>query len=449
MVAKLTAQEFFGQKVQIPTDLLTKQMSLLELGLRERAFWSAGVEDARLLADLQRAVDGAVQGGAHASGRAAITAALDKWGYKPAMGTEGTIKDLRSRQRMDVILQVNEQMAQGYTQLQRAQDALENYPCWEFVRVEARDRPRLDWEDRWKRAGGHFFAGGRMIALINDPVWQRLSVFRTPYPPFDYNSGMGVEPVDRDEAVRLSVIAPKEILERAPEQSFNQNLETHLDASEAVWQGVLDHFQGTAERVGDKLIFTDANGTKPYDAQKIVDVISAPLPNIYGKGVNPNFQMEGIIQWADDSSGFKAHPGRDMPQHMRRLADRIIPQTFDVLYRGMEFDNWEAREKFLMDMSEASGHRVKDFYESFSKNLKTGLFFAGATKPKVEFGVVIKLLNSKSGHDISHAVAKYAPRLAHEEEVVFSRGSHFKEKSRRTIVQNGKKLLEITVEEKK
>jgi hypothetical protein len=41
------------------------------------------------------------------------------------------------------------------------------------------------------QAGGQIF-GGRMIALKSDPIWTAISAFGTPYPPFDYNSGMWV-----------------------------------------------------------------------------------------------------------------------------------------------------------------------------------------------------------------------------------------------------------------
>ena len=53
-----------------------------------------------------------------------------------------------------------------------------------------------------------------MVALINHPGWSRLSRFGTPWPPFDYSSGMGVESVSRKEAVALGVIGPDDMLQR-------------------------------------------------------------------------------------------------------------------------------------------------------------------------------------------------------------------------------------------
>ena len=54
-----------------------------------------------------------------------------------------------------------------------------------------------------------------MIALKNDPIWERLGDPKTfddalgnPYPPFAFNSGYDVRDVSRKEAERLGVIAP-------------------------------------------------------------------------------------------------------------------------------------------------------------------------------------------------------------------------------------------------
>ena len=42
-----------------------------------------------------------------------------------------------------------------------------------------------------------------MVALKEDPVWTRISRFGQPWPPFDFNSGMGVEDVSHDELRRV------------------------------------------------------------------------------------------------------------------------------------------------------------------------------------------------------------------------------------------------------
>ncbi len=120
-------------------------------------------------------------------------------------------------------------MAAGYVQAEIANTygARLAFPAQELVRIEERDKPR-DWRRRWVDAGGHLY-GGRMIALKDDPVWTGISRFGTPYPPFDFNSGMGVDDVSYDDAVALGVIQPEyKPPEISPLKDFNDGLEASL-----------------------------------------------------------------------------------------------------------------------------------------------------------------------------------------------------------------------------
>jgi hypothetical protein len=47
-----------------------------------------------------------------------------------------------------------------------------------------------------------------MVALKTSPIWQGLSIFGTPWPPFDYGSGWGVVDVDRQESDELGLTKP-------------------------------------------------------------------------------------------------------------------------------------------------------------------------------------------------------------------------------------------------
>ncbi|MDP2227282.1 MAG: hypothetical protein Q8J78_07365, partial [Moraxellaceae bacterium] len=102
-----------------------------------------------------------------------------------------------------------------------------------------------DWAARWQKAGGEFF-DGRMVALKNDPIWSRLgdsSLFPdgldNPYPPFAFNSGMGVRDVDRDEAEQLGLIAKnQEVFPR--DLSFNAQLEASPDVRDGQLRAMLE-----------------------------------------------------------------------------------------------------------------------------------------------------------------------------------------------------------------
>lgn len=43
-------------------------------------------------------------------------------------------------------------------------------------------------------------------------MWKNLSRFGSPYPPFDYGSGMGVRNVDREESIAEGVIAAGDVI---------------------------------------------------------------------------------------------------------------------------------------------------------------------------------------------------------------------------------------------
>jgi len=56
-----------------------------------------------------------------------------------------------------------------------------------------------------------------MVALKSSGIWQALGDFEdglgNPYPPFAFNSGMILQDVERDEAVKLGVIDELAVIE--------------------------------------------------------------------------------------------------------------------------------------------------------------------------------------------------------------------------------------------
>jgi hypothetical protein len=65
------------------------------------------------------------------------------------------------------------------------------------------------------------------VALKDSPIWTALSRFGTPWPPFDFNSGMWVEDVERQEAEDLGLLKPFEQVKPA-EKEFTDNLQNDL-----------------------------------------------------------------------------------------------------------------------------------------------------------------------------------------------------------------------------
>ena len=148
----------------------------------------------------------------------------------------GTIEDPESDARLQLIVTTQEELAQGYGRFIANQDAdlLDVWPCQELVR----NSPSLvqrNWKERWARCGGHLH-DGRMIALKNADIWDKLGDSNTfpdalgnPYPPFAFNSGMGVEDVSRMESEKLGVIEKFTPAPRPRERALNEDLHASAD----------------------------------------------------------------------------------------------------------------------------------------------------------------------------------------------------------------------------
>ena len=157
---------------------------------------------------------------------------LQRLHYTPKPGEQDTIHDLLSQARLDVIIKTNVAQARGYMQYAEGMSpgAFAAFPAQEFTRIAHRRNQRQDWPQRWKAAGGNTY-GGRMIALKDDPVWERLSVFGNPFPPFDWGSGMGVLDVDSKTAIQLRLISDEDLrgktaaLREKPLPDFNRDLQ--------------------------------------------------------------------------------------------------------------------------------------------------------------------------------------------------------------------------------
>ena len=67
-------------------------------------------------------------------------------------------------------------------------DVCAAFPAEELILIGRRKEP-CDWRARWAEAGGVFY-GKRMVALLVDPVWKKISAIGLPYPPFEFCSRM-------------------------------------------------------------------------------------------------------------------------------------------------------------------------------------------------------------------------------------------------------------------
>lgn len=316
----MTPSEKILQKTLVTSGLNSAQWNQVQAGLRDRAFFSSRVESARFLHAAKSQIGDLADGHRSASEiRRDLRALADAEGYTPEAGDEGTIKDLRSRQRLDVIIQTNARQARGYMQQLEGNTpgALAAFPAQELIRTRARKVPR-EWDQRWRGQGGRLYAS-RMIALKGDPVWHKISAFGVPWPPFDFGSGMGVQDIDRAEAIALGIIQPDDPPPPpANIPGFNDNLEASVPftgADDPEWLWLKGCF-------GDQIVYKGRQ--VKWQAQLIKDVLSAPDPAA-GAVVRLGKAQSGLRAKAPEAlKDLLANTSLSLPENwLRHLSDHI------------------------------------------------------------------------------------------------------------------------------
>ena len=235
----MTAAEKILKKTLVGSSLNSREWNLVQAGLRDRAFFSSQVESAKILHAARKMV--ADRAGGHLSAseiRRDLRKVISSTGYRPPEGKEGTLQDLYSKRRLDTIIKTNVEQTRGYVRHLDGMKpgAFAAFPGQELIRVRERKEKR-DWATRWKNAGGQFY-NGRMIALRDDPIWERISVFGNPFPPFDWGSGMGVRAVSRRDSIALGVVTDNEVRDKVQELkaenpvSMNENLAVSVTPEE-------------------------------------------------------------------------------------------------------------------------------------------------------------------------------------------------------------------------
>ncbi len=193
----------------IPATLSSDELQGISSNIRQQAVFSAKVVKTEVLGRIRRLALDVVTGKKKPEdARLALEKYVKGTGYKAPEGKEGTIEDLASEARTDLIIRTNVGMARGYGKRVAAQENLGRRPFWEMYRQSPRKEPR-DWISRWRSAGGRV-RGRRFVAPINDGIWTAISRFELPYPPFDFNSGMGVRSLTTTEGAAVGLKRPKQ-----------------------------------------------------------------------------------------------------------------------------------------------------------------------------------------------------------------------------------------------
>lgn len=220
----------------LPLQLTADQWEGMRADIRERAFFMALVDEVHILQQHRDAVKEMITGSiSKTDAREAIGDYLAAAGYQPPVGKEGTIQDLRTAQRQNLVLETNLAMVSGYAQQELYRGSLA-YPAQRLARIAEREEER-NWPSRWRAAysqvGGAGASAEEMVALNESPIWAALSRFGLSYPPYDYNSGMGRRPVSWNDARRLGLVRSEDAAQIAAQGRHRGTMNAGLQASGA------------------------------------------------------------------------------------------------------------------------------------------------------------------------------------------------------------------------
>ena len=219
----------------LPTALNSAQLREVEVAIRDKAFFSSRVESTRVLQTMKDyfgdylAGTRMENGGLKAQGRAEFVADMRELAIREGLGRvdpktgkidpvirENDLTDIRSIRRLELIFDTQVESAHEYGFWKQGQnpDVLWVYPAQRFIRI----RPVMI--PRWY----HQAQEGTIRRKDDLDFWLDMNRdFNVPWGPWGYGSGMGVEDVDREEAIAAGVIGPDEVV-RPIEQTFNNGL---------------------------------------------------------------------------------------------------------------------------------------------------------------------------------------------------------------------------------
>jgi len=416
----MTAAEFYDQKIPVPSEMTTRDWAGVRREVRERSFFMAAVAKAEVLQVYQDTTRRVISGElSEQEARRALREGLAAVGYLPRPGEEGSIKDLSTVRRQNVTLRTNRAMAYNKSAYDKQLRALKAYPAKRMVRLQNKMVPR-DWPARWReQAGQPGVNASEMAALVLSPVWVTLSRFGNPYPPYDFGSGMGDEPVGKAQAEEWGLLTPGSGSNaEAVSPSLNATLQAEPRVqSEAIKRALEQDLKGLAkfDSDGATLLFTDPNGTRPVASADLAGVIAT------ANGADlPLLQADALRSWAAEGPG-KMSPGSDLLYHFRRLVRRVIPLSGNQpleLVRAVA-DAAELQE-LLAQLKPGARWvpRADPFpFSAFALEREPGALARGLR---------LQVTRHQSARDLTPAVSTLADQDVHGHHVIFERGTAFR-----------------------
>lgn len=403
--------EAFRQRIPVPKGMTAAQWEVVKADIRERSFFMAGISNAEILdlfkREQERLIGNKISPQEY---RRALREGLDKLGYRAPMGKDGTIKDLASFQRQNLVMETNRRLAAGYANYQTQLEQRDLYPAKQMVRLTLRREPR-DWNARWKEAAKQLPQDGtynvsKKAALVDSPIWSAISRFGVPYPIYDYNSGMGDKMLSREEAAAIGIQAPA-VPPLVTPDSFNANLQAVPRVKDEVVMRALEReLEGLARRENDTFVFTDPNGTRPTTAASLAATIGQE--NRYGL---PLYQKEALLSYMDG----KMYSRDYFSRLVKRVQGEPKAAAADPLGMGLRFGSQNQRTEFLtrLQTRERGGWDGGDSYPSARRDVSKAISESNRN------GVVLVVRNWQTAKDLGPATRALTGNLVQGKPEVF------------------------------
>jgi hypothetical protein len=257
-----------GSRSPIGSTLSSAEWSAVPVAIRERSQFSSKIAEVRFLQDIQSTLtdfftaaretfpDGSsrLKVGSRAKFVELLQARAAAYGLGDvAPELVGGLQDPSSERRLALIFDVQVRAARDFGNWKQGMDPaiLNAFPAQRFVREIEVASPRPIHQQN-----------EGVVRLKTDlRFWLAMNAediggFGVPWGPWGFNSGMGVEDVERDEAESLGLLSAADQLVPI-ERDLNDHLAaslTNVDPHLADW--LIDQLAGKVHRSGARLIFT-------------------------------------------------------------------------------------------------------------------------------------------------------------------------------------------------
>lgn len=342
-----------GKKKRIAKKLSSKQWSKIPVQLRERAFFSANVENAKFLEKAQRIIKNHLKGAREMvttpdgkkvpalkkASRGDFVYEMAKLAKESGMGDVlppgvdremrdiyTRMKDIQSEARLRLIFDTQTSQAQAYGYYKQGQDPaiLDEFPAQRFIRAEGRRVPRP-----LHRRNTDVVKRKDDLAFWLRMNSQAIGGFAVPYGPWGFNSGMDVEDVDRDEAIKLGLIEEDEFIEQ-PDEKFNETLKASTEKMPPEILNKLKKTFGRSVQVKEGQVNWRGTGPETPEVPKPMPVRKGTFPAL--SEVKTVRQLGGSTgaQLVEDRSGarFVMKTGAS-PEHL--LTETAVDEAYQVL----------------------------------------------------------------------------------------------------------------------